>query len=143
MLDRKQLIEKAYDLPYEEIKDYLNFEGWCFVSSIVRDFPDYEISKEDNDFMYSNGNRFRPKMMRGIENNNNWSMTGYHDPNVKNCPLKDGEYYHIGFLNYNGTFSYQGIRQFNEGFMDDDGYYLKPFPTHYMHIEKPEGAVYS
>jgi hypothetical protein len=138
MITKKQLIEKAYKMPYEQIEKYLNSEYWVFIPSIRDNFPDYEISKEDNHF---DGIRFRPAMLYGINDNNGWSPTGYHDGSVKKCPLINGEFYHIGFLNLSGSFSYQGIKEFNDGFFED-GYHLKPFPTHYIKIEKPRGALH-
>jgi len=143
-MTREKIIEKAYKMPYEDIAPYLNSEYWVFVVSIRKDFPDYEISKEDNEFDNSSGYRFRPHMLRGIESNNSWELTGYHDQNVRKCPMRDGEYYHIGFLNqFDGGFVYQGIKKFDEGFMDDNGYHLKPFPTHYIKVDKPLDAVYA
>ncbi len=67
MISRKRLIEKAYKMPYEQIEPYLNSEYWVFIKSICDNFPDYEISKEDNVF---DGVRFRPRMLWGINNNN-------------------------------------------------------------------------
>ena len=54
---------------------------------------------------------------------------------TKICPFENGEYYEIGFLNADDTFVHQGIRQYHDGFLDDDiSYWLKPFPTHYKKI---------
>lgn len=142
MQSRKTLIERAYKMPYKDIEPYLNFECWVFVSSIQKAFPDYEISKEDNEFNNTHGYRFRPLMLRGIEKNGGWGLTGYHDGSVKSCPLRNGEYYHIGFLDFSGSFIYQGIKEFNDGFFED-GYHLKPFPTHYIKIDKPADALYA
>jgi len=141
MQSRETLIERAYKMPYKDIEPYLNSEGWAFVISIQKAFPDYEISKEDNQFDNTHGYRFRPWSLRGIEKNGGWELTGYHDGSVRNCPLRNGEYYHIGFLNYNGSFSYQGIKEYDDGFFED-GYHLKPFPTHYIKIDKPANALY-
>lgn len=139
MLTKKRLIEKAYKMPYEQIEKYLNSEYWVFVPSIRDNFPDYEISKEDN---YFDGIRFRPKMLSGIEKNGGWSPTGYHDGSVKDFPFINEEYYHIGFLNLSGEFHYQGIKEYKDGFFDDGGYFLRPFPTHFIKIEKPRDALH-
>ena len=143
MISKRDLIEKAYKMPYNEIEPYLNSEYWVFVSSIQKDFPDYEISKEDNYFDNSHGYRFQPKMLSGIEDNGGWELSGYHDSSTKKNPFRDGEYYRIGFLNHDGTFAKQGVREYKEGFFDDDNYHLKPFPTHYIRIERVPDPIYS
>jgi hypothetical protein len=65
-----------------------------------------------------------------------WKSTNYHghvqeDSWIK---LENGRWYEIGFKNqFQGNFVHQGIKQFNDGFFND-GYYLKPFPTHAKEI---------
>ncbi len=143
MLSKKDLIEKAFGIPYEEIKGVYNMEYYIFTSVMKQKFPDYKISKETNDFI-DDGTRFRPKILRGIQDNNKWKNTLYHQQEKpQKCPFEDGRYYHIGFMDYNGSFYYQGIREFNEGFKDDNGYWLKPFPSHYIEIEKPLDAIFN
>lgn len=142
MISKEELIEKAFGIPYEEIKGVYNSEYFTFVSVMKQKFPNYEIRKEDNYFS-DNGMRFKPIMLDGIEDNNKWKNSLYHKQDKsQKCPFIDGEYYHIGFLNFDGSFYYQGVKQFNNGFKDDDGYWLKPFPTHFIKIEKPKDAVY-
>ena len=142
MLSKEDLIESAFGIPYEEMQGVYNSEYFVFVSVMKQKFPNYDISKEKNDFI-DDGTRFRPKKLRGISNNNKWKCSLYHQQEKhQKCPFVNGRYYHIGFMNYDGSFGYQGIRQFNDGFKDDNGYWLKPFPTHFIEIEKPLDAVF-
>ena len=77
MLSKEKLIEKAFGIPYEEIQGVYNSEYFVFVSVMKQKFPNYEISKEKNDFI-DDGTRFRPKKLRGINNNNKWKCSLYH-----------------------------------------------------------------
>lgn len=83
----------------------------------------------------NNGKKTKIKNMSELEKCNEWQKTNYGlNPPVK-CPLENGRWYEIGYMNqFGGGFGHQGIRQFNDGFMDDNGYYLKPFPTHFKEI---------
>ena len=142
MLTLKKLIEKAYGIPYEEIREILNSEYYVFFSVMRDRFPDFEIDRNNIDIS-RDGTAFSPKLLRCVYDNRGWKNTKYHmQETPQRCPLIDGCYYHIGFLNHDGSFTYQGIRIFNNGFLDDAGYHLKPFPTHYIKIEKPGDAVY-
>lgn len=142
MISRKELIEGSYGVPYAEIEPLLNHEKFVFVSSFRKAFPDIEINKDNVHFIDS-GMRFRPNALINVENNGGWSLTGYHDGSVNIWPFRSGEYYHIGFLDLSGEFYYQGIKEYKDGFFDDGGYFLKPFPTHCIRIEKPKDAVFS
>lgn len=49
--------------------------------------------------------------------------------------LENDQWYEIGHLNqFQGNFVHQGIRKYDNGFMDDNNYHLKPFPTHLKKI---------
>jgi len=100
----------------------------------------YQNSTDDSECMrikFESIQKVIGELSNLLDKEDKWLPTGYHEKLVKNCPLEDGEYYHIGFLCNDGRFVNQGIKQFNEGFMDDNNYHLKPFPTHYIKIEKP------
>ena len=65
-----------------------------------------------------------------------WKSTNYHGHVQEESwiKLENGKWYEIGFKNlFKGNFVHQGIKQFNDGFFDD-GYFLKPFPTHAKEI---------
>jgi hypothetical protein len=66
---------------------------------------------------------------------NNWQSSNYgQNPPVK-CPFDNYCWYEIGFLNhYSNIFIHQGIRQYINGFQGENGYNLKPFPTHFKKI---------
>lgn len=62
---------------------------------------------------------------------------GWEEVPEKSNPFTDGSDYHLGNLNdFNKDFVYRGIFKFENGFFDN-GYFLKPFPTHYIYITKP------
>lgn len=77
-------------------------------------------------------------MRDDIENYlNSWKSTGYHDNSTKKkSPFVTGTYYHIGYLNSDNSFHYQGVHLYNKGFSEDN-YPLKPFPSHYVKITTP------
>lgn len=54
-------------------------------------------------------------------------------------PFRDGEYYHLGCKGMlSGNFVYKGIYKYTDrGFLDDNGYNLRPGPTHYIHLPIP------
>lgn len=143
MLKKKNLIEKVFGIPYDEISPLFNIDYQIFISVMNKKFPEFKITKEDNIF-YDNGMRFKPLSLIGVKDNNGWLCTGYHDgsTNGKN-PFMDNEYYHIGFLSHNGDFFYQGVHKYDKGFLDDDRYALKPFPTHYIKVDKPLDAKFT
>jgi hypothetical protein len=142
MISRKRAISRAYcDIDYEKLKPLLNMDCWIWVNSFRRDFPD--VLLDENAFDFNEG-RLRPKSLRNISSNGGWSSTGYHvqSERPKPNPFRDDTYYHIGFLNHDGSFDYQGIKLYKDGFFDEAGYYLKPFPTHYIEIKQPQNPVY-
>lgn len=75
--------------------------------------------------------------MQELKMCNKWKSTNVGLNPPVNCPLENGKWYEIGSLSQFGNgFYHQGIRIFNDdGFMDDNGYWLKPFPTHFKEIE--------
>ncbi len=76
--------------------------------------------------------------MKADINLHSWKSSGYHEKETDNkCPFENESYYHIGFLNYDNSFLYQGIHKYNDGFIEDT-YHIRPFPTHYITIKSPE-----
>lgn len=68
-----------------------------------------------------------------------WKTTNYHDHCISENSIKfeNGCWYEIGFkTKFDSNFIHQGIKKFQNGFMDDENdYYLKPFPTHAKKID--------
>lgn len=143
MISRKKVISKAFNIPYDEIKKYLNIDCFVFTSSMKKDFPEYDFSDDKNDYI-DNRTRLRPTALRNIKNVSGWIPTNYHqisETKGKVYNFKEGAYYHIGVLNYDGEFRYQGIHKFENGFKEDT-YHIKPFPTHIIPINKPIDPIY-
>jgi hypothetical protein len=75
-----------------------------------------------------------------------WKSTNYHghvqsDDSIK---LENGKWYEIGFqLQFpsDKNFGHQGILMYNDGFFDENGYHLKPFPTHAREIVLTEPVI--
>ena len=73
-----------------------------------------------------------------------WKTTNYHKhvQSTNEINFINGCWYEIGFQNqFNKDFVHQGIKQYNDGFLDDYSYPLKSFPTHAKEIKLtiPEG----
>jgi len=69
---KQQAIKKAYGEYWEQVKDYVNDDGWVWDGSIHY----HTIFKEDNVLDFKRGSYeellFRPKPLQGIETNNGW-----------------------------------------------------------------------
>lgn len=118
-----------------QCRRYINSSRWDELYSRVK-----SGGKTGRDIIY------RPKSLSGIETNNGWQETGYHHwrgVKLEKTPFKNGEYYEIGFMSAtDNSFHNQGIKQFNNGFLDEGNYPLKPFPTHFKPISKSDNPLY-
>lgn len=133
---KEKAIREVYGEHWERLKDTINREG-VFVGDTYR-IDDKTF--EEWDFVPSTPNMFegkkrisgsRPKSLRGIETNNGWNLSKKEDS--KN-PFENNKFYEIGFMcKFSMEFTHQGVLEYNNGFYVD-GYYLKPFPTHYKEI---------
>ena len=139
-MTKEEAIKEAYGEYYESTKHRIDENGFA-----INVHKNCQIVLKEGlsvDFMVYK-DKIRPHCLQGIEDNNGWKPSGYHDKQTdgKN-PFTDGKYYHIGFMqHYNRTFHYQGIYKYKSGF-DHDGYPLKPFPTHYIEIDEPVSPIH-
>jgi hypothetical protein len=81
-----------------------------------------------------------------LEENEGWRITNYHAhvQSSLDFEFENDKWYEIGFKNqFGGNFVHQGIRKYENGLFDDNGYRLKPFPTHAREIvlTKPVGVI--
>lgn len=146
MKTKDQIIKEAFGEHYSEFESIMDEDGW--VMEIDFPYTDAELMfkiETEEEYLgncFEHVFRWRPEAIETLTSNNSWKETGYHSfrgIKLKECPLENGESYHIGFMNQlDGTFVYQGIKEYNKGFFNEDGYHLKPFPTHFQKIIKPE-----
>jgi len=161
MKTKQEVIQQHYiDLlnadKFFKLKPHIDENGWCTMfdqsgEKVSQTFKELGFDKDplgelvDGGFT-DRGHIWRPKSLAGIETNNGWEETGYHHwrgIKLKESPFKNGEYYELGFMGaYGNIFAHQGIYEFNNGFKDQNGYYLKPFPTHYKKLEKSNSPIY-
>ena len=65
---KQEAIKKAYSEYWENVKDYVDENGW-----IDNSIPKFTFGQLKNlDLEYKNDVLFRPKSLQGIENNNGW-----------------------------------------------------------------------
>lgn len=67
---KKEAIKKAYGEYWENVKDYVDKNGWCFNRRNVG-FKEI-ISKLSWETKIGNSYYWRPKSLKGKENNNGW-----------------------------------------------------------------------
>lgn len=90
MKTKQEVIKEAWGEYYEIVKDKLNTNGWCIDYKYTL-FSELKIYDNDErfDFVhngewdYCEVEKYRPKSLQGIENNNGW---------IKGTPKKDGNY---------------------------------------------------
>lgn len=142
-MNKKAIIIRAWGELWDSIKDDVSENGWVNSDRVFQLYtPEAGLDKNFEQSLPDRSNlkpRFgvRPIILRGIENNNGWKSSGYHagQEDRKN-PFENGKQYRIGFLNFDGSFTDQGIKTYKDGFNGNDGYPIKPFPTHYIEIEE-------
>ena len=65
---KQEAIKNAYGEYWENVKDYVDNDGW-----IDNSIPKFTFGQLKNlDLEYKNDVFFRPKSLQGIENNNGW-----------------------------------------------------------------------
>jgi hypothetical protein len=126
IMTKQEKIQEAYGEFWESSKRYVDPKNGT-------------IANKDRNFDIHNGffekvnidgeNRFRPKSLQGIENNNGWiKIESEYD-----LPKEEYELY---FVNGNNTNIHQCI--YHIGIKE---YWLKTF-THYQPIQKPHPPIY-
>lgn len=123
---KQEAIKKAYGEYWENVKDYVDNDGW-----INNSIPKFTFGQLKNlDLEYKNDVFFRPKSLQGIENNTGWIKIESEDdlPKVQDsfyvC-FKNGEIIQRYFIP-NNKHSKEDWRNI----------------THWQPIEKPQPPIY-
>jgi hypothetical protein len=119
-MTKQEKIQEAYGEYWEKVKDYVCENGWCsgFWGETFEKLDGYTEPK-------SEGTRWRPKSLKGIETNNGWTIL----KGIKNEIQVEGD---IWILNKHGE-----IELWIEGIFLPVGY-----ATHFRPITKPQPPIY-
>ena len=127
---KQEAIKNAYGEYWENVKDYVDNDGW-----INNSIPKFRFGKLKNlDLEYKNDVFFRPKSLQGIENNTGWIKIESED----DLP-KEGMHHSILLDSdcINGYRNYDVIV-----FYEVNSRYRKKEISHYQPIEKPLKPLY-
>jgi hypothetical protein len=119
-MTKEQIIQEAYGDYWEKLKEFVDENGFCHERKKI-DF-DKIFSEIDVDLT---GYEWRPKSLRGIEDNNGWIKI----EDKSNLPKED-TYYLIHNID-GSTEIYRGVMK-----------YLNKNYTHYLPITKPKPPLY-
>ena len=123
---KQEAIKKAYGEYWENVKDYVDENGWIYFVRSNGFRLDGKIPQEVDSY---NG-KFRPKSLQGIENNNGWIKIESKD----DLPKEEGNYFIVRSNNEVGTSYFIP----NNDFSAIDWRNI----THYQPIEKPKLPIY-
>ena len=129
---KQEAIKNAYGEYWEQVKDYVNENGWCDVSkySKIKDIEP-EFSDIENKIGVFD---MRPKSLQGIENNNGWikiqSEADLPKERMHEVILLDEECME-GYRNYDVIVFYEVNSRFR-----------KKEISHYKPIEKSKVPIY-
>ena len=144
---KQEAIKKAYGEYWEQVKDYVDENGWIFhekgfYQNYKKFVSPFEIgfSKDDDDNIELHSDSFkktanfywRPKSLNGIENNNGWVKIEGEDDLPK-------EYLPCFIINKHGMYS----SYFKHGFFYHTGQLSTiTSVTHYQPITQPKPPIY-
>ena len=123
---KQEAIKNAYVEYWENVKDYVDNDGW-----IDNSIPKFTFGQLKNlDLEYKNDVFFRPKSLQGIENNKGWIRIESKD----DLPKEEGNYFIVRNNNEVGA-SY---------FIPNNDFSVMDWRdiTHYQPIEKPKSPIY-
>ena len=126
---KQEAIKNAYYEFWENVKDYVDENGW-----IDNSIPKFTFGQLKNlDLEYKNDVFFRPKSLQGIENNNGWIKIESEKDLPKVSGLYFGKDYEFG--------TDMMYFDFETKKWEDSNGYLQNV-THYQPIEKPKPPIY-
>ena len=127
---KQEAIKKAYGEYWENVKDYVDNDGW-----IDNSIPKFTFGQLKNlDLEYKNDVFFRPKSLQGIENNKGWIRIESKDdlPKEKALYFIANSNPDIIFYSSNMIADLDNLKE-----MWEDGDI-----THYQPIEKPKPPIF-
>ena len=125
---KQEAIKKAYREYWENVKDYVDENGWASYPNVQKhdyDFGKLEF-KDDCTFL-------RPESLKGIENNNGWIKIESEKDLPKVSGLYFGKDYEFG--------TDMMYFDFETKKWEDSNGYLQNV-THYQPIKKPKPPIY-
>ena len=122
---KQEAIKNAYGEYWENVKDYVDNDGW-----INNSIPKFTFGQLKNlDLEYKNDVFFRPKSLQGIENNNGWIRI----ESEADLPKEEGLYF---------TMRRDKTKVEITHFFYELSKEFKKVATHYQPIEKPKPPIY-
>ena len=126
---KQEAIKKAYGEYWENVKDYVDENGWASYPNVQK--HDYDFGKLE----FKDGCTFlRPESLQGIENNNGWikieSEADLPKEGMHHSILLDSECIN-GYRNYDVIVFYEVNSKFR-----------KKEISHYQPIEKPKPPIF-
>ena len=131
-MTKQEKIQEAYGKYWEQVKDYVNKNGWCSIRRGVG--FDEIISNLPWETRIGNQYCWRPKLLKGLEKNNGWTKI----ENESDLPTI-GEYYTIASFDNSIVEREFPHPKFSLEFNKE--WWLK-YITHYQQIIKPEKPLY-
>lgn len=128
-MTKTETIKAAYGPHWDKVKDHVDEDGWCFNNSLRPDAKDAYFSYVTN---YKYCDKWRPKSLSGIEDNNGWTKI----ESEEDLPQSRGTYYF--FERYQEEIV---IRENWERGITNNIYALAYF-THWQKIYKPKKPIH-
>lgn len=133
MTAKEKAIRKAYGEYWDQVKEFVNTDGWIYNNSTNFRLDNTGIQQEYDSYNL----KFRPKSLGGIENNNGWIKIESEDdlPKLKPeeellCFIKSLDDGRVGIGIYSfGMFKTVFRNEYNN-------------VTHYQPIIKPKPPIY-
>jgi len=131
MNSKEEAIKKAYGEFYEEMKPFIDKDGWCVNRKICGFYNSLKGKQNHPKINYW----FRPLELNGIEKNNGWIKI----ESENDLPKNDGEYWIItkSQIIVHAYFEVGDIR-----FTQNGRDFYRGLPTHYQPIQKPQPPIY-
>jgi hypothetical protein len=126
-MTKEEIIAKAYGKYWEQVKNYVNLNGWVKITDIKDNNINDEIYNLSIDVIES-PRRIRPKSLQGIENNNGWIKI----ESENDLPKEDVDYW---VVNADGEIVEMEYFQKYKSFTEED-------VSHYQPIVKPLNPIY-
>lgn len=136
-MTKQEAIRQAWGNHWQHVKDYTNKSGWC-IDRGHRLFSTHGIYDNDPDFDFDvEGDwddaivlEYRPKSLRGIEDNNGWIKI----ESEKDLPKETG-LYHVYFKGFNSSeIAYYHYQTHAHTWLEKI--------AHYRPIIKPQPPIY-
>ena len=149
---KQEAIKKAYGEYWEQVKDYVDENGWIFhekgfYQNYKKFVSPFEIgfSKDDDDNieLYSDSFKktanfyWRPKSLQGIENNNGWVRVD-NEADLPKVKEDINKYFNIGTLINSKFYLSKGEYETKEVITS----FLEDKITHYQPITPPKPPIY-